>query len=410
MRRSLTSNLFKAILLVSSLHLYAGEPRHNGTAVQPVAGESWLNHLHRSFGETSMGKTGRLGPPPSEEDGQGARWRPGLLSSSNKYFTVRGQDLYRLNCQACHGEKGLGAPPEINSILDPVRATSVPLMLERMKQRGMDITPAAASEMAKQAQNSLLERLHKGGQSMPPFSHLNDAEVRTLVEYVKQLSGVPGSRQVTVLESPLRVGELIVKSTCHICHDATGANPTPAQLEDDAIPPLETLTGRTDEVQFIRKVTSGAPVVLGTPPMLYRGRMPVFYYLSREEAADVYLYLDRYPPSRFSAQVPVVAGTTQQNTTPDNPPPPTRPSLQPSSIGSPVVGQERTTTTMNWLIAFALLAVGGFVASLLLLGCGIGCYLLSRAQPGILYSNESRFAGQSTPTVPDVTGANCRRM
>lgn len=409
MRRSLASNLFTALLLVTSLQLRADEQLHKGTAVQPVVGESWLNHLHRSFGDTSMGKTGRLGPPASEEEGQGTHWQLGLLNASGTNLTVRGQDLYRLNCQACHGEKGLGAPPEINSIIDPVRATSAPLMLERMKTKGMDITSAAATEMAKQAQNSLLERLHKGGQSMPPFSQLNDAEVRALIEYVKHLSAVPGARQVTVNEPPVRVGELIVKSTCHICHDATGANPSPAQLEDGAIPPLETLTARTDEVQFIRKVTSGAPVVMGTPPILHRGRMPVFYYLSREEAADVYLYLDSYPPSQFSAQIPVVAPIAQQNSTTDRTPPPTRPSLQSPSTASPVAEQERTTTTMNWVIAFALLAAGGFVVSLLLLGCGVGCYLLSRAQPRVLYSNEPSLTGQSTSLLPDVTRANCRR-
>ena len=36
---------------------------------------------------------------------------------------------------------------------------------------------------------------------------------------------------------------------------------------------------------------------MGASPMLYRGRMPVFYYLSEQEAADVYLYLTRYPPA-----------------------------------------------------------------------------------------------------------------
>lgn len=37
--------------------------------VTAVTGESWLNHLRRNFDETSMGKTGRLGPAPvlSEE-------------------------------------------------------------------------------------------------------------------------------------------------------------------------------------------------------------------------------------------------------------------------------------------------------------------------------------------------------
>jgi hypothetical protein len=43
--------------------------------------------------------------------------------------------------------------------------------------------------------------------------------------------------------------------------------------------------------------------------MLYRGRMPVFYYLSEEEVADVYLYLAMYPPSESVTPTPVLAAT-----------------------------------------------------------------------------------------------------
>ncbi len=46
----------------------ASEPAKT-TNLRPtaVSGESWLQHLGRSFDETSMGKTGRLGPPRVEE-------------------------------------------------------------------------------------------------------------------------------------------------------------------------------------------------------------------------------------------------------------------------------------------------------------------------------------------------------
>jgi hypothetical protein len=47
---------------------------------------------------------------------------------------------------------------------------------------------------------------------------------------------------------------------------------------------------------FVRKVTKGAPIIMGTPPTSYRGRMSVFAYLSQDEAASAYLYLSRYPP------------------------------------------------------------------------------------------------------------------
>jgi hypothetical protein len=65
---------------------------------------------------------------------------------------------------------------------------------------------------------------------------------------------------------------------------------------EGAIPPLATLTTRVGLPDFVRKVTKGAPIIMGTPPTSYRGRMSVFVYLSQDEAAAAYLYLSRYPP------------------------------------------------------------------------------------------------------------------
>ena len=285
-----------------------------GIPVTAVAGESWLSHLNRPFNETSMGKTGRLGPAPPVPGGETDRGQPGSPSSvAPQTVTLHGADLYRLNCQGCHGESGQGAPPEINSVINPVRATSVVLIMERMKTVGMDISRADAAQLAKQSSTALLQRLHNGGQDMPPFLHLNDTEVRSLVAYLKQLAGVPGAEaeQVTVKESPVRVGEHIVKSTCHTCHSATGLDPSPQQLLDGEVPPLSALTTRKSRPEFIRKVTHGAPVVMGTPQLIYRGRMPVFYYLSEEEAADVYLYLTQYPPSESTSPDTAIALSQQ---------------------------------------------------------------------------------------------------
>jgi len=407
MHRSLLPKLLTGILLLGGLSLHAVDSARNDRPVSSVTGESWLNHLHRSFGDTSMGKTGRLGPPPSEQEAQVQSWQAGLLAPSGPEITLRGQDLYRLNCRACHGENGLGAPPEINSIVDPVRATSAALMLERMKKRGMDITPAAATEMARQAQSSLMERLNKGGQSMPPFSQLNDVEVHALIEYVKQLSQTPGTAQVTLREAPVRVGELIVKSTCHICHDATGSNPTAAQLEDGQIPPLETLTSRTDEAQFIRKVTTGAPVLMGTPPTLHRGRMPVFFYLTREEAADIYLYLSSYPPSPLNAELPLLTATTQQSSGAGLNPP----TIYSSSVRAVSPNQQPAATAVNWAIALIFLAAIGFGLSLLLLFCGLASYQLSRPRQSTLEPGELPIAipSKAEATGSGIATANCRR-
>ena len=297
--RSLT---VAVLLVVSGLGQLASA---RDAAVTGVAGRSWLNHLNRPFEETSMGKTGHLGPVSlGGEDA--SRWQLGLSPGLATEVHLRGSDLYRLNCQACHGETGQGVPPEINSVINPVRSTSVAMVLERMKSTGMNMSRAEAARMAEQSKDALLQRLHKGGQDMPAFPHLDDGEVRALIAYLKQLSAMPGAEreQTSVKESPVRVGEHIVKSTCHICHAAYGANPTPQRIAEGAIPPLSALTGRVTLPEFVRKVTAGAPIMMGEPVAACRGRMPVFYYLSQNEAADVYLYLTLYPPYKFAALDP----------------------------------------------------------------------------------------------------------
>lgn len=288
------SILVFTLLAVGSL---LGQSTESG-AVTPVIGESWLEHLHRTFDETSMGKTGRLGPPELVPAQQTTSPAPAVDHS--KTVVLSGSDLYRLNCRGCHGEFGAGAPPEINSVISPVRASSAALVMARMKNAGAQMTRADAIKLADQSKALLLQRLHNGGQDMPPFPQLNDAETKVLMGYLRQLADVPGAERErgSMKVSPLRVGELIVKSTCHTCHGATGANPTPQELSDGAIPPLSTLTSRVNRTEFVRKVTQGAPVVMGTPALLYRGRMPVFYYLSSEEAAYIYQYLATYPPTK----------------------------------------------------------------------------------------------------------------
>ena len=292
-----------ATLLLLPFRGLAQAPSTKDNAVTAVSGESWLTHLGRPFNETSMGKTGRLGPLEAGRIEDSSRWNTGLSSiSAQQSVVLHGSDLYRVNCQGCHGESGLGAPPEINSVINPVRSTSAQLVIERMKQVGMDISSSSAMEMAQQSRKALLQRLHNGGQNMPPFEHLDEPEIRSLIGYLNQLAAVPGAerQQAAVTESRVRVGEHIVMSTCHVCHDATGSNPTPRQLMEGEIPPLSTLTTRTTLSQFVRKVTNGAPITMGTPPELLRGRMPVFGYLSEEEAADAYLYLTLYPPQSLT--------------------------------------------------------------------------------------------------------------
>jgi mono/diheme cytochrome c family protein len=164
------------------------------SSVTPVSGESWIIHLRRPLEETSMGKTGLLGPATLElSDAEQKKTRTPRrgLASGNQSTIVQGADLYRLNCRACHGEFGLGASPEINSVIDATRATYAPFTLERLSKRGMETTRTQANELANQAKGALLERLHNGGVDMPPFPQLSESEARAIFAYLRQPANIP---------------------------------------------------------------------------------------------------------------------------------------------------------------------------------------------------------------------------
>jgi hypothetical protein len=80
--------------LVITLFLVGFSSHAQSVPVSAVEGESWLSHLHRSFNETSMGKTGRLGPPAPASGEEAAR-PPAALSVSfaPQAITLRGSDL-----------------------------------------------------------------------------------------------------------------------------------------------------------------------------------------------------------------------------------------------------------------------------------------------------------------------------
>jgi mono/diheme cytochrome c family protein len=347
-----TASLVRLCVICFALAI-SSSAQERPSDVTAVEGESWLSHLHRPLQETSMGNTGRLGPGPE------ALGDPELLpvdlrtiSAASDHVSLQPADLYRINCRACHGEAGLGAPPEINSVINPVRSTSVRLVMERMKNVGMDMSPAEAGKLARQSKDALLKRIHSGGDNMPAFAQLNDVEVGALLTYLNQLSGVTQSTPpMLVKEQGLRVGELIVRSTCHICHSADGDNPNPSEMLEGAIPPLSALTSRVSHAGFIRKVTHGAPVKMGPIPSVYRGRMPVFYYLTPQEVEYVYQYLSE--TSLQSAHQQLAAATVPPSTDSS----PTVP-FTAMSIG----GEQRSESLAGPLSAVGILAFMLFAA------------------------------------------------
>jgi mono/diheme cytochrome c family protein len=97
-------------------------------------------------------------------------------------------------------------------------------MMQRMKAMDRPADPAFIRHLTSGTEGDLRKRLKVGGHNMPSFDHLSDTEIAALRPYLDQMAGVPSTRgpMHTVTEPSARVGELIVKGTCHICHDATG--------------------------------------------------------------------------------------------------------------------------------------------------------------------------------------------
>jgi mono/diheme cytochrome c family protein len=244
-------------------------------AVTPVSGPSSLHKLNVQYRDTSLGRgAGRYGPGPTDL----ATTRKPLNVTLGQTVTVTGSDLYRMNCQACHRAEGTGAPPEIKSVIPVVQGST----LQQMR--------------GKITREDLYTRIEKGGQKMPPRDHLTRADIDVLYSYLTTLAGAGKGKEAKATISADRLGENVVKGTCHICHDATGPRPSEAQMLEGAIPSLASLMADQSIADFVNKVERGAPAVMGTPPVPHRGRMPVFYYLTDNEIAAAYKYLYAYPP------------------------------------------------------------------------------------------------------------------
>ena len=206
---SIISTKHLGLILVLLSQLFGQAVGNKEIPITTVKGESWISHLHKKFSDTSMGKTwhsGPVAPMPGEKSAGGQEKLS--LDFAARTMTFHGADIYRLNCRGCHAESGHGAPPEINSVIDPVRATSVEVIMARMKKVGMSMSRANATLLAKQSNTALLDRFHKGGQDMPPFPQLSEPEIGSLLAYLRQLAGVPGAekQQVAINESPIPCG------------------------------------------------------------------------------------------------------------------------------------------------------------------------------------------------------------
>lgn len=291
----------------------AGDPR-----VTAVRGASWLHHLGLTVSGTSMGEMGGATPagssprrePPLAEGGAAPgglssvmrRYMPMMRSDRRgaarlltERFDLAGRDLYRLSCQSCHGPDGKGAPPEIPSLLGPVQGASPGLVRRRLAARGAEVDEALVGQLASQAAANLRQRLAKGGEKMPAFPHLQGDEVEALLGWLGELAAVPPEERTDLLvpESAARVGEHVVKGTCHICHDATGPGGGRMAMMGGIIPSLASFPAQSSLSTVVRQVQYGSSGMMG---MMGGERMPAMPYLTEEEVAAAYLYLADYPP------------------------------------------------------------------------------------------------------------------
>lgn len=269
------------LLSVTALLLAAG---YEAPETTPATGPSWLARLGWSLDDTSLGRVGQIGTTPTEV-------RQSLEEPEEwirEGFVVDGEDLYRLNCRACHGPGGAGLPPEIRPVLGAIRATSVEIQ-ERVAAAEESGASVAPERMAELARASIRHRLAEGGALMPPFDHVTDPEVEVLLSYLERLAEVPDrpDRPEEVRVPPDRVGEHLVKGTCQTCHDATARVLRSADRE---IPTLADFPEEYSVRKFIRKARHGSP------SGGRRGRMPELSFVSDAELQAAYLYLGAFPP------------------------------------------------------------------------------------------------------------------
>jgi cytochrome c5 len=271
----------------------SGKPSRD-PVVTPVSGPSWLNRLGVRYAETTLGRSAATYAPPPGERAAGT---PPTPLPVGQPVVLTGADLYRLNCQSCHRAEGTGSPSEIKAVLGLVQGSSLEMVRQQLRQQGKLNAESAARAQSDKARSELHTRVLKGGQRMPPLAHFQDADFASLYAYLTQLAGTPDApAQSRRTVSWSRLGEHVIKGTCHICHDAVGPRPTSQALVQGTIPPFTTLLEDKPVVDFLTKVRTGAAVNVGDPAFHYRGRMPVFAYLRDLEIAAAYTFLVDYPP------------------------------------------------------------------------------------------------------------------
>lgn len=164
-----------------------------------------------------------------------------------------GSDVYRINCQACHGPNGSGTP------------------------QAPTLTKFARALATGEGEGDLRRRLASGGEKMPAFPYLGEAEVRAVLGHLRELGGGPPAPDVAVAAlSGSALGERIYRSNCASCHDASRTASSGMMCQPAS---LAGATERFSKQQVMNLLDVGV------------GPMPAFGHLSVPERDALWAYL-----------------------------------------------------------------------------------------------------------------------
>ncbi len=164
---------------------------------------------------------------------------------------VSGEELFQLNCSACHGIDRQGKPP---------------------------VFPSLVSVSERMSREQVLTLLQTGRKVMPSFVHLSEQEREAIAGY---LFGETMEAEIVTDITPEQNGQRFFVANCARCHMASPDDPQPPDQREWGMQPavLGGITASYD-VETFKSVLNSGPCY-----------MPSFDFLGDSDKEDIYIYL-----------------------------------------------------------------------------------------------------------------------